>query len=230
MALPGKRYRSKVDFILTFTSGKRVLDLGCVQHEIGNAAKKNWLHGAIKRSAESVFGVDYLPSEVDALNKMGYDVVCADVETMRLDRTFEVVTAGDLIEHLANPGLFLDRVRMHLAPQGVFVVTTPNPVTFLRFMRLLLLGWVGGSEDHTCWFTRRTMRRMAQRNGFDIVAYAYIDDVYQWYRNASPILLLLASPFLLCNYLLARLRPQLSETTGFVLKLREPQAGDSGIS
>ncbi len=64
-------------------------------------------------------------------------MVQADVETMDLGETYDVIVAGDIIEHLSNPGRFLGAVSRHLNKEGVFLVTTPNPVTFLRVLELL---------------------------------------------------------------------------------------------
>ncbi|MDQ3002507.1 MAG: class I SAM-dependent methyltransferase [Fibrobacterota bacterium] len=210
-------FASKIDFIIPAIAGKRVLDLGCVQHVLSNAVKETWLHAHIQKHALNVLGVDLLKEEVQALRAQGYDMVAADVETMDLGKTFEVVVAGDIIEHLGNPGAFMARVHAHLEPEGRFIITTPNPVTFLRFVRLLLLGWIGGNDEHTCWFTRRTMRRLAGMYGFRVERVAYVDDIYHWYFEGPWRWLIPSLPFLAVNWIFCRIRPQLSETLVFVL-------------
>jgi SAM-dependent methyltransferase len=214
---------SKIDFIVPAVKGKRVLDLGCVQHVLSNVDKKSWLHAHIRKHASSVLGVDLLEAEVEALRQMGYDMIAADVETMQLGNVYDVVVAGDIIEHLANPGALLARVHEHLEPDGTFIITTPNPVTFLRFIRMLLLGSVGGNEEHTCWFTRRTMRRLAGMYGFTVKQIVYVDDIYDWYLQGPWKWLIPSLPFLAVNWILCRIRPQLSETTLFVLLKAKPE-------
>jgi SAM-dependent methyltransferase len=114
-----------------------------------------------------LYGIDYLTEEVEMLRDRGYNVEVANAETFALDRTFDVITAGELIEHLSNPVLFLDRVSEHLAPGGKLVLTTPNPWSFHRF-RSALFDDVWSNPEHTCWFDERTLQSILKRHGFDI--------------------------------------------------------------
>lgn len=133
------RYKDKADWIVTFIKSKKVLDLGCVEHDLASTKKPNWLYGIINKHAKNVLGVDYLEEDILARKGQGYNVVCANVETMELGDQFEVVVAGDLIEHLSNPGEFMKRVYEHLAPGGLFLLTTPNPTSFVRIVESLFL-------------------------------------------------------------------------------------------
>lgn len=205
-------YRDKADWIPKFTKGKKVLDLGCVRHNLEETEKSGWLHGLIQENAKSVLGVDYLEKEVSALRERGYNIICANVEEMELKDKFEVIVAGDIIEHLSNPGRFLEKVGEHLAGGGVFVVTTPNPIHFLRFIRVLFTGRADPNPEHAVFFTDKLLGQLAERYGLQVVEVAYIDDVYQYYKKKK------WWPFLALNYLLCRIRPQLSETIGVVLR------------
>jgi SAM-dependent methyltransferase len=183
-----------------------------------------------------VLGVDCLPEAIDQLRQRGFDAVCADVQTMDLGRTFDVIVAGDLIEHLSNPGLFLARVKAHLAAGGVFLVTTPNPVTFLRFLRALVSGKTHANKQHTCWFSSKVLCHLASRYGFEVADESYVDDTRFSYRivRRAPgpegkrgllrtvgfVLRRLAwQPAVLIGSLLCLLRPRLAETLCLALKL-----------
>lgn len=211
-------YRNKSSWILPFVERKKVLDLGCVQHTAEKARNPDWLHGRIAQRAVSALGVDILQQDVDVLNARGYHVVCANVESMDLGDTFEVAVAGDLIEHLSNPGLFMEQVRRHLVPGGLFLITTPNPVTFMRFLQLLLTGRLAVNSEHTCWFTPQVLIELARRSGFRVAEVAYVDDTYQYYRERSK----LWQGFLALNYWLCRMRPQLAETLCVALQSAGP--------
>ena len=50
-----------------------------------------------------------------------------DAEHFALDRQFDTIVAGDLIEHLGNVEGFLKSVMGCLAPGGKLVIQTPNP-------------------------------------------------------------------------------------------------------
>jgi 2-polyprenyl-3-methyl-5-hydroxy-6-metoxy-1,4-benzoquinol methylase len=212
-----KRYSSKQEWILPFVTGKRVLDLGCVDHNLNRSQRSSWLHALIVQQASFVLGVDYLEKEVLALQHRGFNVVVANVETMDLAQTFDVIVAGDIIEHLSNPGMFLERVSQHLNPDGIFIVTTPNPVHILRFVSLLVFGEVKDNKEHTCYFTPQVLRELARRYGFAINEVAYIDDSYQYHRKRIWYLW----PVLLSNYVLNLFLPQFSQTYGYVLKAEQ---------
>ncbi len=201
-------------WIMKFVIGKSVLDLGCVRHTVEETGKPDWLHGEIRKVAQRVVGVDYLQQPVLQLRQEGYEVVCADVEVMDIQERFDAVVAGDLIEHLNNSGKFIERVKEHLNPEGVFLLTTPNPVNPLRFISVLLRGQVGANSEHTCWFTEQVLRQLFDRYNFEVIDVHYVDDSYQYYRNWKWM------PFLPINYLFSKLRPHFSETLCMAFRLK----------
>jgi 2-polyprenyl-3-methyl-5-hydroxy-6-metoxy-1,4-benzoquinol methylase len=207
-------YRHRKDWVLPFVRDRKVLDLGCVEHAAARSHDPDWLHGLIAQGAKSALGVDILEQDIAVLKAQGFNVVCANVETMALGDTFDVVIAGDLIEHLSNPGLFMDRVREHLTQGGRFLITTPNGVTFMRFLEQLVTGHVVTNPEHTCWYTASVLAEAARRSGFRIVDVAYVDDTYQWYEDRSR----LWWGILALNRLVCRMRPQLSETLCLALQ------------
>lgn len=202
-------YRKKSDWILPFTRDRRVLDLGCVQHTLDYARDPEWLHGKIAQVASSLTGVDYLLHESEELRKQGYDIRVMNVETMDLNEKFDVIVAGDIIEHLSNIGMFLESVTKHMNQGSLFLVSTPNPVNILRFIRVLLRGKVGGNKEHTCWFTAKVLNQLAARYNLEPVEICYVDDSYQWFSVRRKITW---APWLMLNFLICRLRPALSET------------------
>ena len=86
-------YRSKLNWIARYVANKDVLDLGCVDHEL-DIKDPPWLHGFLKDHAGRVVGVDILPDAIAELERRGYDVVCADVESMDLGEQFDVIVAA----------------------------------------------------------------------------------------------------------------------------------------
>lgn len=155
--------------------GASVLDVGCVNHDAARADDRNWLHGQLHTVADEVVGIDVLADDVAELRAQGYDAHVADAEDFALGRTFDAVVGGELIEHLANPGEFLDCVREHLIPQGRLVLTTPNPWGATYLKRLLRRQEVHCNEEHTCWFDRRTLRQLLERHGFELAEHQYVE-------------------------------------------------------
>ncbi len=151
----------------------RVLDLGCIQHSALKEADKYWLHKLLYKRASYVLGVDKARNDVEILQKKGYNIIYGDVENIDLGEKFDIVIAGDLIEHLSNPGLFLDVVRKHLNSNGRFILTTPNAF-FIYHSFSAFFGNVKCNIEHTCFFDKRTIGQLLNRYGFKIQKFMYI--------------------------------------------------------
>src|SRR4030095_6191477 len=84
--------RAKLDWILESVAGKRVLDLGVVDHDLERALRNDeiWLHGQIKKKASYVVGIDIDKNAVDKLSEAGHNVIAGDATTIRLDEKFDV--------------------------------------------------------------------------------------------------------------------------------------------
>jgi 2-polyprenyl-3-methyl-5-hydroxy-6-metoxy-1,4-benzoquinol methylase len=104
------------------------------------------------------------------------DVLVGDAETMELpfqEASFDVVLCGDLIEHLRDPGAFLERMRPVLRPTGRLVLTTPNVANWSMRLALLAGRWrytERGILDrtHAHLFTRKTLVETLERAGYRI--------------------------------------------------------------
>ncbi len=174
---------SRADKILKWVKGPKVLDVGCTSHtlEVGSAY---WLHGRLRENFASVTGIDISEENIKALRSSGFsDVYVQSAESFELPDRFDTIVAGELIEHLANPGLFLQRARRHLNDGGRIVLTTPNPFSlayslyaFLKFPRTCQ------NPEHTCWFCVGTVAELARRNGLRVLHSELIDD----YRSDDP--------------------------------------------
>ena len=102
--------------------GSSVLDVGCASR-YGNL---DWLHGRIAAEFSDQVGIDINEATIDELQGQGYDVQVADAQHFDLGRTFDVVFAGELVEHLDDFHGFLQCARRHLTPGGRLILTTPN--------------------------------------------------------------------------------------------------------
>ena len=87
---------------------------------------------------------------------------------------FDVVVAGDIIEHLSRPGELLRQLRQVLRPGGQVLLSVPNFGHWYPRVRVAT-GTFGydrrGILDntHLRFFTRSTLRRTVRAAGFDIL-------------------------------------------------------------
>lgn len=83
---------------------------------------------------------------------------------------YELVTAGEVIEHMVDEGAFLDECRRVLKPGGLLLVTTPN-LSYLLNRVLVPLGKLPlfvYAPYHYHFHTRKTIVRLLQEHGFSI--------------------------------------------------------------
>ena len=159
----------RFNIIKPYIQGKSVLDLGCA---VGHH-RNDWMHGLINEVAASVTGVDLDREAVELLQKRGYNIVWGDAQAIRVNKEFDVVFAGELIEHLDNFAGFISTAKTHLSRDGVFVLTTPNAFCFTNFL-YRFGGTPRVNKDHTCWFCEDTIQQLLQRHGFVVTNIQYI--------------------------------------------------------
>lgn len=164
---------AKFELICPHVKNKKVLDLGVVQHDVTREKDEDWLHGLIRDVSSECIGIDINEDGVSELSKRGYNVRVADATDFEMDERFEVVVAGDIIEHLADFEGFLESVKQHIEPSGIFIITTPNVYFFRRWLLTLLNGEAPVNPQHTCWFDAVTLKQLLNRYGFELESLDY---------------------------------------------------------
>lgn len=194
--------------ISKLVAGRDVLDMGCVEHNLENRNRGTWLHEHIRRSAASVLGLDYEADEVRKMAAEGYNVVAADATNFDLKKKFEVIVAGELIEHINNAGLFMTCVGRHLGPGGQLILTTPNANCLIYFLENLLIGREIDNPDHVCIYTPVTLAKLFERHGFKLehVTFLAENTAYCHTSIAAKVLVLIKQLF---QVTLGYLRPSI---------------------
>ena len=145
----------------------RILDLGCSGGLFAERARAAGHH---------VTGVDYV--EIDGVRERTDRFVVADLEQgipAEVGGRYDVVVAGDVIEHLARPAdaacATSDEV---LRPGGQLLLSVPNFGHWYPRVRVAtgLFGYDRRGildNTHLRFFTRSTLRRTVRAAGFDIL-------------------------------------------------------------
>ncbi len=143
----------------------KVLDLGCSSGLLG---------AELRRLGHHVTGVDALalPGVTERVDHF----VAADLEAgipAEVGRGFDVVVAGDVVEHLRNGENLLNGMAEVVRPGGFVLVSVPNVAHWYPRLRILS-GRFGYDQrgildrTHLRFFTRRSFERLATDAGFRI--------------------------------------------------------------
>ena len=188
--IPTRSVSHRLDVISDLVKDKEVLDLGVVDARVarGNAEERFDRSGKILffQLAEinpDIVGLDLDEEGVEALKKRGYNAVCGDVHVVDLNKKFDTIIAGEIIEHLDNPGQFLCNMFRHLKPGGRLVVSTPNPFYAKQRGKIWRRGLPQVHEEHTCWFDPITLNHLLNRSGFTTLESYWINPLGQFFKT-----------------------------------------------
>lgn len=160
--------RSRLDITAELAAGKKVLDLGCADHDSGKMGRHSewFLHGRLARVAKSIKGVDGVEESVRKMREQGFAAVVGDMENFDLGEKYEVIVVGQAIEHLTNFRGMLDSARRHLCEGGALVISTSNGGSLFYFLGGVLFGHETDSWDHTCMLSPTQITVLLQKCGF----------------------------------------------------------------
>jgi 2-polyprenyl-3-methyl-5-hydroxy-6-metoxy-1,4-benzoquinol methylase len=149
-----------------FRAGKkRFLDIGCATGALlEKMRERGWEVSGVEISAQMAeygkqnrgIAVSTLPLEANGF----------------MEKSFDIVHASHLIEHLNNPGIFVREVYRILDEGGFFLVTTPN----IAGIQARFSGgrWRSAIYDHLYLFSVKTLAALLRREGF------HIEQVVTW--------------------------------------------------
>lgn len=212
-AVEAKRQEAVTDRVGYFrdaATGKRVLDVGIVEHTPEAYQAEWWLHRHLKEAASRCLGVDILEQEIAHLRDEGYDVQAHNFEEAPLPggEEFEVVVLGDVLEHVGNPARFLENLRPSLPNGGEVLVSLPNPWYFVYPLKNLFNRTVyAESVDHVAWHDAHTLHELFSRAGFELTEYRGVR-ITQVYTAKARLVLKLIPVFLALGF-----RPELFSKT-----------------
>lgn len=189
----------RVDIIKSISKGKKVLHLGCTNYPYTQLAIDGdaLLHNELESVTAELFGFDYDQEGIDVLAAQGSEnLYRADLEKLDevdLDIKFDVIIAGEIIEHLNNPGLFLNGIQRFMDAESELIITTINAYSALRFATYALRGKGGTNEpvhpDHVYYFSYKTLKLLVERAGLTVKDFYFYDignehrPFIPWYYN-----------------------------------------------
>ena len=213
----GARIENIREIIFPLIEGKKLLDIGCIGHNFEERRSMGTFYiEEFQKKAASAKGIDILVDDVKRAQAWGFNVEVGDAESFVDGEKYDAIFAGDLIEHLSNPGAFLKCAYENLRHDGVVILSTPNTFSFSRILRCVTHGTNEPplNTEHTCYFTPRTMEQLVSRWGFLINRLYYSDYDYGSLEMSKK-----KAAFLRINRTLSRLVPRFSQS--FVVELKK---------
>jgi SAM-dependent methyltransferase len=148
-----------------------VLHVGCTDSP---STIESWNNGTLlhkklcnhARAINSkVTGIDIDDTAINFLKSKMPNEIILNVDAHGLSeyfgkaQQFDLIIAGDVIEHLPNPGSFLQSCSRGLSPAGRIIITTVNAFSVIRFIKGLL-SHEAVHDQHTAYYSHKTIGRL----------------------------------------------------------------------
>ena len=124
----------KIMFSLLPKEKGKLLDVGC---GVGTISLE------LQKKGFDVHGLDFSSVGVEGAKQKGIKAEVCDLDKSGIpfeDNHFDVVWAGDIVEHLFDPIFMLKEVSRVLKPSGKLLLTTPNDLNLRRRLFIFLFG------------------------------------------------------------------------------------------
>ncbi|NEQ99190.1 MAG: class I SAM-dependent methyltransferase [Cyanothece sp. SIO2G6] len=150
----------------------------CVDHQANildiGAGAGAWIERLGTVGFQNLYGID---KDVQRFQATKGQFIAADLDyqdTILPDKTFDLITSIEVIEHLENPGRLFYHVSKLLASNGCFLLTTPNLHSVICRLRLLLTGNLRqfdakGEPTHIYPVFLTPLKRLLDMHGLEII-------------------------------------------------------------
>jgi cyclopropane fatty-acyl-phospholipid synthase-like methyltransferase len=154
-----QRIRNAHHLLACMPAGGRLLEIGCACGFLLVAARERGF--AVQGVEMSAWASSY------ARDTYGLDVKTGRLETLNVPAaSYDAVVMADVIEHLPNPRTTLHDIHRVLRPGGRLLLLTPDIGSVMA--RVLGARWWGLLDDHYLYFSRRTLTRLLEQEGFTV--------------------------------------------------------------
>ena len=148
--------------------GKRALDVGC---------GAGLLAEPLARLGAEVTAIDAAPELIAAAKAhaagQGMSIDYRAVGVEELDGQYDLVTAMEVIEHVADPQAFVSYLAARLADGGLLILSTPNKTAWSKLLTITLAEGVGkipkGTHDYDKFIDPDAMRGLLAQAGLECI-------------------------------------------------------------
>ena len=148
--------------------GKTALDVGC---------GAGLLTEPLARLGAKVTGIDASPEVIAVAREhaagAALEITYRSGDVQQLEGQFDLVTAMEVIEHVADPEAFLKALASRLAPDGLLVLSTPNATGWSKLLMITIGEGLGriprGTHDFDQFITPDRMKMLLADAGLKCV-------------------------------------------------------------
>ena len=159
------RYKKVRNFVRNQGSGKKILDVGCADGAL--------LEPLILEN--DIYGIEISEHLCEKAKKRGLRVLATDLEKgiPFESKTFDIVVAAEILEHVENTDFFLSECNRVLKPDGKIILSVPNINNIFSPFIMLFFDYPPTSSSryrspHVRDFTLSTLKVALQNNSFMI--------------------------------------------------------------
>jgi len=154
--------------ILRLCKDKKVLHIGCADAPYTTQRGDYLLHTRLGKVTDRLWGIDLSPEGCSLLGKLGFNnILEGEISTYTqelIKENFDIILAGEVIEHTENPGSFLKDIAKVMTSNTVLLLTTVNTpsITSLIFS---LMRKEKVHPDHNYYFSYYTINHFMKKCG-----------------------------------------------------------------
>jgi SAM-dependent methyltransferase len=144
---------------------KSVLDVGCRTGDF-------LMHFDTNTIRE---GVELSKQQAEVTNKRGVKVYQDFLENIEFSRTYDVVSAYAILEHLVDPEAFLKKLNSLVEKKGLLVILIPTFQCFKeKILNILNVQWhMYSPPEHLNFYSKKFLDDYLTKNGFVLVKRYY---------------------------------------------------------
>lgn len=161
----GMRDKKIISILREVISGNRCLDVG--------PGTGRWLQFMRKEGASYLAATDVSTEALKNCTHLCDRTVKSDIEKEKLgfkDNEFDVVTAFMILEHIVNPGNFINEIIRVSKNGGIILITIPNIVSLTSRIRVMF-GYlplaVSSDKTHVKYYTKKELQILFQPYGLN---------------------------------------------------------------
>ena len=148
--------------------GKSALDVGC---------GAGLLAEPLARLGAKVTAIDAAPELIGAAQAhaegQGLEIDYRVAAVEEIDGQFELITAMEVIEHVADPQSFIRALAARLGPGGLLILSTPNATSWSRLMMITVGEGLGaipkGTHDFDKFISAERMKALLADAGLKCI-------------------------------------------------------------